>query len=75
VAVAEADGPQARLDPVDRIPLEVPLPPPTRELLRRLRRTDGASDVLRRALSIVQDDAERRLLDTGSSVTVALLTP
>ena len=33
------------------------------ELLRRLGRTEGARDAFRRALALVHDDAERRLLE------------
>jgi len=49
VAVAEAEGPQAGLD--------------IAEGLRRLGRADEARDALRRALALVGDDAERRLLE------------
>jgi RNA polymerase sigma-70 factor, ECF subfamily len=65
VAVAEAEGPQAGLDVVDRLPLDgYQYFHATRgELLRRLGRTQEAGDAYRRALELVQDDAERRLLE------------
>jgi RNA polymerase sigma-70 factor (ECF subfamily) len=65
VAVAEADGPQAGLDLVERLPLtDYRYLHATRgELLRRLGRTAEARDAYRRALALVHDDAERRLLE------------
>ena len=65
VAVAEAEGPQAGLDIVDRLGLdEYRYLHSTRgELLRRLGRTEEARDAYRRALALVHDDAERRLLE------------
>jgi RNA polymerase sigma-70 factor (ECF subfamily) len=65
VAVAEAEGPEAGLAIVDGLALEdYHYFHATRgELLRRLGRTDDASDALRRALALVHDDAERRLLE------------
>jgi len=65
VAVAEAQGPQAGLDIVDRLALDDYhyLHSTRGELLRRLGRTEEAGDAYRRALSLVQDDAERRLLE------------
>ena len=65
VAVAEADGPQRGLDIVDHVPLEDYhyLHSTRGELLRRLGRPDEARDAYRRALALVHDDAERRLLE------------
>jgi RNA polymerase sigma-70 factor, ECF subfamily len=65
VAVAEADGPQAGLDIVDRLDLEDYryLHATRADLLRRLDRTDEARDAYARALALVHDDAERRLLE------------
>jgi RNA polymerase sigma-70 factor (ECF subfamily) len=64
VAVAEARGPQAGLEIVDRLSLaDYHYLHATRgELLRRLGRTDQAREAYRRALTLVHDDAERRLL-------------
>jgi RNA polymerase sigma-70 factor (ECF subfamily) len=65
VAVAEAEGPQAGLAIADRLELgDYHYLHSTRgELLRRLGRTDEARDAFERALSLVHDDAERRLLE------------
>jgi RNA polymerase sigma-70 factor (ECF subfamily) len=65
VAVAEAHGPEAGLEIVDRLPLEDYryLHATRGELLRRLGRSDEASEAYRRALTLVHDDAERRLLE------------
>jgi RNA polymerase sigma-70 factor, ECF subfamily len=65
VAVAEAQGPAAGLDIVDRLPLEDYryLHSTRGELLRRLGRTEEARDAFHRALTLVHDDAERRLLE------------
>jgi RNA polymerase sigma-70 factor (ECF subfamily) len=64
VAVAEADGPEAGLDIVDGLALEDYryLHATRGELLRRLGRTQDARDAYGRALALVHDDAERRLL-------------
>jgi RNA polymerase sigma-70 factor (ECF subfamily) len=64
-AVAEADGPEAGLAMVDRLALEDYryLHSTRAELLRRLGRTEEAGDSYRRALALVDDDAERRLLE------------
>jgi RNA polymerase sigma-70 factor (ECF subfamily) len=64
VAVAEAQGPRAGLEIVDRLPLEDYhyLHATRGELLRRLGRTLEARQAYRRALTLVHDDAERRLL-------------
>ena len=65
VAVAEADGPEAGLEIIDGLELEdYPYLHSTRgELLRRLGRTAEARDAFSRALALVDDDAERRLLE------------
>jgi RNA polymerase sigma-70 factor (ECF subfamily) len=65
VAVAEADGPQAGLTIVDRLALEDYryLHATRGELLRRLGRTAEARAAYDRALALVHDDAERRLLE------------
>jgi RNA polymerase sigma-70 factor (ECF subfamily) len=65
VAVAEEQGPEAGLDIVDRLALEDYryLHSTRGELLRRLGRTEEARDAYRRALALVHDDAERRLLE------------
>jgi RNA polymerase sigma-70 factor (ECF subfamily) len=64
VAVAEADGPAAGLAIVDRLALEDYhyLHATRGELLRRLDRPDEARAAYERALALVHDDAERRLL-------------
>jgi RNA polymerase sigma-70 factor (ECF subfamily) len=65
VAVAEAEGPQAALAIADR--LDLPdyryLHATRGELLGRLGRTVEAREAYRRALELVHDDAERRLLE------------
>ncbi len=65
VAVAEADGPEAGLGIVDGLDLDDYryLHSTRGELLRRLGRTDDARVAYRRALELVQGDAERRLLE------------
>jgi RNA polymerase sigma-70 factor (ECF subfamily) len=65
VAVAEADGPEAGLGIVDGLALEDYryLHSTRGELLRRLGRTSEARDAYRRALALVHDDTERRLLE------------
>jgi RNA polymerase sigma-70 factor (ECF subfamily) len=65
VAVAEEQGPDAGLALVDRLALDDYhyLHSTRGELLRRLDRTDEARDAYRRALALVHDDAERRLLE------------
>jgi RNA polymerase sigma-70 factor (ECF subfamily) len=65
VAVAESDGPEAGLAIADALELgEYHYLHSTRgELLRRLDRTDEARDAYRRALALVHDEAERRLLE------------
>jgi RNA polymerase sigma-70 factor (ECF subfamily) len=65
VAVAEQHGPEAGLEIIDRLELEEYhyLHSTQGELLRRLGRTDQARDAYLRALALVSDDAERRLLE------------
>jgi RNA polymerase sigma-70 factor (ECF subfamily) len=65
VAIAETRGPEAALAIVDRLDLDDYryLHATRGELLRRLGRTDEARDAYRRALALVHDDAERRLLE------------
>jgi RNA polymerase sigma-70 factor, ECF subfamily len=65
VAVAEAQGPQAGLNIVDRLALEDYryLHSTRGDLLRRLGRTEEARDTYRRALALVHGDAERRFLE------------
>ncbi|HZA61083.1 MAG TPA: tetratricopeptide repeat protein, partial [Actinomycetota bacterium] len=65
VAVAESQGPEEGPGIVDRIDLDDYryLHSTRAELLRRLGRTDEARDAYRRALALVHDDAERRLLE------------
>jgi RNA polymerase sigma-70 factor (ECF subfamily) len=65
VAVAEAEGAEAGLAIADRLELdEYHYLHSTRgELLRRLGRTDDAREAYRRALALVHDEAERRLLE------------
>ena len=65
VALAEAEGPEAGLAIVDGLALEDYhyLHSVRGELLRRLGRTEEAGDAYRRALALVHDDAERRLLE------------
>jgi RNA polymerase sigma-70 factor (ECF subfamily) len=65
VAVAEADGPETGLAIVERIDLPVYryLHSTRAELLRRLGRDDEARAAYERALELVHDDSERRLLE------------
>ena len=65
IAVAEADGPAAGLAIIDRLALDDYLyfHSARGELLRRAGRTEEAHDAFRRALELVTDDAERRLLE------------
>ena len=65
VAVAEAHGPQAGLDIVEGLDLDdYRYFHSTRgELLRRLGRIAEATEAYRRALVLVHDDAERRLIE------------
>jgi RNA polymerase sigma-70 factor (ECF subfamily) len=65
IAVAEVEGPDAGLDIIDELDLDDfhYLHSARGELLRRLGRTDAARDAYRRALALVHDEAERRLLE------------
>ena len=65
VAVAEQHGPEAGLALVDHLELDdyLYLHSTRGELLRRLDRTDEARAAYLRALELVHDDAERRLLE------------
>jgi RNA polymerase sigma-70 factor (ECF subfamily) len=65
VAVAEADGPGAGLEIIDGLDLDDYryLHSTRGELLRRLGRTTEARDAFSRALALVDDEAERRLLE------------
>jgi len=65
IAVAEEQGPEAALAIVDRLELEDYryLHATRGELLRRLGRTAEAREAYQRALGLVDDDAERRLLE------------
>ena len=69
VALAESDGPEAGLRIVDGLDLaDYHYLHSTRgELLQRLGRTEEARDAFGRALELVQDDAERRLLERRRS--------
>ena len=64
VAIAEAQGPRAGLEIVDRLCLDDYhyLHATRGELLRRLGRTQEAREAYRRALALAHDPAERRLL-------------
>jgi RNA polymerase sigma-70 factor (ECF subfamily) len=65
IAIAEADGPDAGLAILDRLALDDYhyLHSARGELLSRAGRIEEAGEAFRRALEIVQDDAERRLLE------------
>jgi RNA polymerase sigma-70 factor, ECF subfamily len=65
VAVAESEGPEAALELVDGLSLEDYryLHATRGELLRRLGRTEEAREAYRRALHLVHDDAERRVVE------------
>jgi RNA polymerase sigma-70 factor, ECF subfamily len=65
VAVAEAEGAEAALGIVDRLDLDDYryLHSTRGELLRRLERTEESRAAFRRALELVHDDAERRLIE------------
>jgi len=65
VAVAEAEGPEAGLAIVDSLELDDYryLHATRADLLGRLRRLEEARSAYARALALVHDDAERRLLE------------
>jgi RNA polymerase sigma-70 factor (ECF subfamily) len=65
IAVAQEGGPEAGLEIVERLALEDYhyLHSTRGELLRRAGRVDEAREAYRRALALVSDDAERRLLE------------
>jgi len=65
IAIAEQEGPEAGLGIMDSLPLEDfhYLHAARAELLRRLRRDSEARAAYERALTLVHDDAERRLLE------------
>jgi len=65
VAVAEAEGAPAGLEIVEGLDLDgyLYLHSTRAELLRRLDRTVEAGEAYRRALELVEDEAERRLLE------------
>jgi RNA polymerase sigma-70 factor (ECF subfamily) len=64
IAIAEAQGPQAGLDILDRLALEEfhYLHAACADLLRRAGRLPEARQAYQRALTLVCNDAERRLL-------------
>ena len=65
VAIAEVEGPERGLALVDSLPLDDYryLHTARAEMLRRLGRTAEAEEAYRRALTLVHDDAERRLFE------------
>jgi RNA polymerase sigma-70 factor, ECF subfamily len=65
VAVAEEQGPAAALELVERLELDdyLYLHSTRADLLRRLQRDAEAAEAYRRALALVQNDAERRFLE------------
>lgn len=65
IAVAESEGPDAGLEVLARLDLESfhYMHAARGELLRRTGRTTEARQALQRALALVHDDAERRLLE------------
>ena len=65
IAVAEVQSPEAGLEIVERLPLEDfhYLHATRGQLLRRLGRAEEARDAYRRALELVHDEGERRLLE------------
>jgi len=77
IAVAEDRGPAAGLEIVDGLALaDYRYLHSTRgELLRRLGRAEEAGDAYRRALALVHDEAERRLLERRLAELETALTP
>ena len=73
VAVAEADGPERGLQLIDGLDLDDYryLHSTRGELLSRLGRTADARDAYARALTLVHDDAERRLLERKLAELIA----
>jgi RNA polymerase sigma-70 factor, ECF subfamily len=65
IAIAERQGPEAGLEIIDSLPLEDfhYLHAARAELLHRLGRDSVARTAYQRALTLVYDDAERRLLE------------
>jgi RNA polymerase sigma-70 factor, ECF subfamily len=65
IAIAEADGPAAGLEILDRVELDdfQYLHSARAEMLRRLGRYREARDAYQRALALVHNEAERRLLE------------
>lgn len=65
IAVAEVEGPEAALAILDRLALDDYryLHSTRGEMLRRLGRVDEARAAYRRALALIDDDAERRLVE------------
>jgi predicted RNA polymerase sigma factor len=65
IALAEGHGPEAGLEIVDHLALDHfhYLHSTRGELLRRLGRNDDAREAFSRALALVHDEAERRLLE------------
>jgi RNA polymerase sigma-70 factor, ECF subfamily len=77
IAVAEDQGPEAGLEIIERLPLEDYryLHSTRGELLRRLGRNVEACEAYRRALALVHDDAERRLLERRLDELVRAAAP
>jgi RNA polymerase sigma-70 factor (ECF subfamily) len=65
IAIGEAHGLEAGLELVERLPLQNYryLHSTRAEMLRRLGRTEEARDAYRQALTLVDDEAERRLFE------------
>jgi RNA polymerase sigma-70 factor (ECF subfamily) len=65
IAIGEARGPREALEMVDRLELGefLYLHSTRAELLRRMGRNEEAGNAYRRALALVRNDAERRLLE------------
>jgi RNA polymerase sigma-70 factor, ECF subfamily len=73
VAIAEVDGPERGLVLVDSLPLDDYryFHTARAEMLRRVGRTAEAEEAYRRALTLVHDDAERRLFERRLSEITA----